>query len=111
MAEVLALQSFLRKAKKFASKFPTLPDEIEELAASLRSVPAQGVHLGAGLFKIRLASNSNGKGKSGGFRVITYYLQKTEEGEIVYLVTIYDKSEEAAISKTELKEILARHLG
>ncbi len=105
------MHSFLKKAKKFTGKFPTLADEIEELAASLHLLPEQGVHLGAGLYKIRLASKSKGKGKSGGFRVITYYLQQTKEGETVYLVTIYDKSEESSISKSELKEIIGRFLG
>ena len=111
LAEVLALNGFLRKAKKFIRKFPSLGSEIEQLAASLKISPGQGVHLGSGLYKIRLASECKGKGKSGGFRVITYYLLPSEAGEFVYLVTLYDKSEESCVYREELKELIRKHLG
>jgi len=55
------------------------------------------------LFLIRLAIASKGKGKSGGARVIIYMqvLQTT-----VYLLTIYDKSEQENIPDKELEELL-----
>lgn len=111
LAEVLVLNSFLRKAKKLLKKFPSLASEIENLANSLAVSPGQGIHLGSGLYKIRLSSESKGRGKSGGFRIITYYIQPLETGHIVYLVTIYDKSEESSISKEELQELIKRNLG
>jgi len=37
-------------------------------------------------------------------------LYKSEENETLYLVTIYDKSEEAIIAKQELEELVKRHL-
>lgn len=84
-------------------KFFTLMD-------SLKIEPKQGTYLGSGLFKIRLASQSKGKGKSGGFRVVTYYIVETKEVQTVYLVTIYDKSEEENISKTILEELVKKYL-
>lgn len=110
LAEVLVLNSFLRKAKKFLKKFPSLSSEIEKLAASLKVSPGQGTHLGSGLYKIRLASESKGRGKSGGFRIITYYISPSENVETVYLVTVYDKSEEVSISKDELQELIRKQM-
>jgi hypothetical protein len=46
----------------------------------------------------------------GGFRVITYYLHKTADKETLYLVTLYDKSEEASISKSELEKLVRDYL-
>jgi hypothetical protein len=66
--------------------------------------------MGGGLFKIRLASQSKGKGKSGGFRVVTYYIDETKQVQTVYLVSIYDKSEEENISKASLEELVKKHL-
>ena len=77
---------------------------------SLKSEPNQGVNLGSGLFKIRLASDSKGKGKSGGFRVVTYYVEESKEGQTVYLVTIFDKAEEGNISKATLEGLVRKHL-
>ena len=67
--------------------------------------------MGNGLYKIRVAVKSKGKEKSGGIRVITYFVSKVkndENGEykVVSLVTIYDKSEYDTISDKEQKFIV-----
>lgn len=62
----------------------------------------QGTPIGNDCYKIRLAIKSKGKGKSGGARVITHvYVSKTT----VYLLIIYDKSDQKNISDNELKEL------
>jgi len=67
---------FERKYKKYAKKFRSLPDELRELQEQLLENPHSGTELGGGIYKIRLASKSKGKGKSGGFRVITYIIER-----------------------------------
>lgn len=104
--EILALPYFDRKLKRLAKKYLSITQELRVLEKELEQNPKLGTDLGAGLYKIRLASKSKGKGKSGGFRIITYYVEKIDDIETVFLVTIYDKSEESAISKTELIEII-----
>lgn len=100
------LREFARNAKRLQKKYWTLNAELLQLFESLKITPTQGQSLGAGLYKIRLGSASKGGGKSGGFRVITYYVEQTADGEVVYLVTIYDKSEEASIGKDDLLKLL-----
>jgi mRNA-degrading endonuclease RelE of RelBE toxin-antitoxin system len=63
---------FETKYKKFAKKFPSLGDELIELEKELEENPKIGDSLGANIYKVRLASKDKGKGKSGGFRIITY---------------------------------------
>lgn len=102
---------FKRRFKRLARKYRSLDNEVEQLIERLEAQPRQGQSLGGGLYKIRLGSASKGGGKSGGFRVITYYVEATADGEIVYLVTIYDKSEEASIDKADLLAQVQRGLG
>jgi hypothetical protein len=64
--------------------------------------PESGISLGANLYKIRLANKDKSKGKSGGFRVVTYLIYKTEYSTDIYLITLFDKSEESSIDKSEL---------
>ena len=62
-----------------------------------------GIEIVENCFKIRMAISSKGKGKSGGARVITYvYIQD----ETVYLLSIYDKSEEQTISDKEIRDLI-----
>jgi len=55
-------------------------------------------------YKIRLSVASKGKGKSGGARVVTF-VRVVES--MVYLLSIYDKSEKENISDAEILDILS----
>jgi hypothetical protein len=76
------------------------------LIESLIVNPKQGVDLGGGLFKIRLAVKSKSKGKSGGYRIITYLVNKSNNDIFINMITLFDKSEESSISKQYLLNIL-----
>jgi mRNA-degrading endonuclease RelE of RelBE toxin-antitoxin system len=99
--KVEATPAFLSEAKKLSKKYPSLKDDIEVLATQLSSTPLQGTPLGKNAYKIRLAITSKAKGKSGGARVITCV---KIIAEIVYLVSIYDKSEQSIISDKDLRD-------
>ncbi|MGI8583622.1 MAG: type II toxin-antitoxin system RelE/ParE family toxin [Chitinophagaceae bacterium] len=58
---------------------------------------------GNNCYKIRLAIASKGKGKSGGARIITNFIIAEE---IVFLISIYDKSERQNLSDKVLMELL-----
>jgi hypothetical protein len=108
---VVAMPHFARRLKRLTKKYVSLRAELAGLERALEESPRQGKDLGAGLFKIRLASKSKGGGKSGGFRVITYYVEQVGDEEIVYLVTIYDKSEDDSVDKADLLAIVQETLG
>ena len=94
---------FDRDLKRLIKKFPSLKNEYADLVSSLSSNPYQGTPLSHSCYKIRLAIASKGKGKSGGARVITHTYVL---GKAVYLLTIFDKSEQANISEKEILNIL-----
>ena len=94
---------FEKQLKRLAKKFPSLKREFLELINSLKQEPNQGTLIGNGCYKIRVAIASKGKGKSGGARVITHVqITKTT----VYLLSIYDKSEQSDIADKDLEQWL-----
>ena len=97
---------FIKKAKIYRKKHQSLVEDLYSLEESLSKNPQQGNDLGGGLFKIRLAVKSKGKGKSGGFRVITYLVSNNLNGIVINMLTLYDKSEESSIDKKELQNII-----
>ncbi len=96
---------FKKYFKKLYKKHPSLGDDLKKMIVQLSENPSMGTNLGHGLFKVRMAISSKGKGKSGGARIITYLLKKDEE---LYLVYIYDKSQIENISKQTILEILQK---
>lgn len=101
--EVKSTIVFERQAKRLRKKYPSLRSELYILIQELKELPNQGKPLGNDCFKIRLAIKSKGKGKSGGGRVITCVKVKKES---VFLLSIYDKSEQVTISDKDLQELL-----
>jgi len=101
--KVLTIPPFDRQMKRLAKKYPSLKAEYSALIEELEGNPERGIPMGNNCFKIRLAISSKGRGKSGGARVITHFYI---ENETVFLLAIYDKSEQEDISDKELRELL-----
>lgn len=76
-----------------------MSDDYAELLQELIKNPKTGNDLGSNFRKVRMAIASKSKGKRGGARVITYTLYIDTENSRIYLLTIYDKDEQANISK------------
>ena len=101
MISIIAIDEFLRNANKLRKKYRSLDTDLEDLIDDLKENPTKGIMVAEDVYKIRLAIKSKGKGKSGGARVITYvYIQiiEDEEDTSVFLLTIYDKSEQTSVS-------------
>jgi len=94
---------FKKLFKKLSKKYPSLKEDLRELVQILKEAPDSGIHIGQGIYKLRMAIASKGKGKSGGARVITYLVTNDKE---VYLVYIYDKSQLENITKEQIFELL-----
>ena len=94
---------FKREYKRLSKKYASLDEDMKELIEELQENPTFGKSLGNNAFKIRLAISSKNKGKSGGARIITYFV--TEENE-VFLLSIYDKSEQENVSDKAIKALI-----
>lgn len=100
---VKSIEVFERQAKKLTKKYPSLKSELLALVKELKENPDQGTAIGKSCFKIRLAIKSKGKGKSSGARLITNFVVANG---VVYLLSIYDKSDKENITDKELYELL-----
>lgn len=100
--EVFTLPQFDKQAKQLGKKYPSVKNELAALIESLATEPKQGQFLGNDFYKIRLAIEPKGRGKSGGARVITYV---KVIATTVYLTFLYDKSERSTVTKKELEAI------
>ena len=93
---------FEKDVKKLKKKFPKIKSDLLKIINKLSLNPENGTNLGNNIFKIRVPNSSIPTGKSGGFRVITYY----KKNDILYLITIYSKTEQDTILTIKLKQII-----
>lgn len=100
---VIATELFERKLKRLAKKHRSLKTDLLEVFKQLADNPTIGTPIGKECFKIRVAISSKDKGKSSGARIITYIRVVSQN---VFLIDIYDKSEQANISDKELQLLI-----
>ena len=100
---VLTTKLFERKLKQLVKKYNSISEDLEALEKELVQNPTLGIPLGKDCYKIRMAITAKGQGKRGGARIITYIrvLKNT-----VYLMDIYDKSEQENISDKEIRNVI-----
>ena len=101
--KIVSLENFSKDVKKLFKKYKNISKDLKKLQDTLLKDPKSGIELGENLYKIRLSNSSIPTGKSGGFRVVYYYIDQQEN---IYLLTIYSKRELENISDERLAEIL-----
>ena len=102
--KVETIAPFRKEAKKLIKKYPSLKDELAELGTLLSMDPTHGISLRNNCYNIRISIASKGKGKSGGARVITHFYVSDKT---VFLLSIFDKSDQESISDSQIKALLA----
>jgi mRNA-degrading endonuclease RelE of RelBE toxin-antitoxin system len=101
--EIITVPEFDKELKGLSKKYPSIKQDLLDLATTLTEDPIKGEPLGRDCYKIRMAISSKNKGKSGGSRVVTC-VKITDE--TVILLSIYDKSEKENIEDSKLKSLL-----
>ena len=106
MRKITYTKIFKKYFKRYNKKYKSLKSDFELLENQLLENPKLGTYLGDNLYKIRLAVKSKNKGKSGGFRVVTYLIKEHNNNTEIRLIILYDKSDIANITKDELINII-----
>jgi len=101
--KIKPVDGFKRDFKKLAKKYKKLDDDVKKVILELRENPKAGTYLQYNCYKIRMVNSSTSTGKSGGFRVIYYFI---DEQNNLYLMNIYSKTKKENISENELLELL-----
>ncbi len=100
---IVVLPEFATQLKKLAKKYKKVKVDLRNLTEVLKENPESGTALHHSCYKIRVGNSSVPTGKSGGFRVIYYFLDSHYN---IYLMAIYSKTQRENISENELIELL-----
>jgi len=103
---IISLDTFSKDVKRLYKKYKNLLNDLKFLQKRLQDDPKSGIELRKGCYKIRLANSSVPTGKSGGFRVVYYYLDHHNN---LYLMTMFSKTELENISDDKLLDLLHKN--
>ena len=105
--KVLYTEKSKKQLKKLNKKYKSLKNDLREFEETVVSNYKNGILLFDDVYKIRMKIVSKGKGKSGGARVIYYVVINNKQ---IIVLSIYDKSDIANLSKSDIKIIIKNEL-
>lgn len=101
--KIIPTENFSRELKRLGKKYPSLKQKIKNLSNELSDNPRIGTSIGHKCYKLRVSIPDKPGGKSKGFRIITYAVFNRA---IIFLLSIYDKSEATTLEDWEIKRII-----
>ena len=100
---IVFTDDFSRQFKELKKRYSSASADLSVLLAELQINPQAGESLGRNCYKVRVKIKAKNTGKSGGARAITCVKLMDD---VIYLLAIYDKSDQATISDKEIDAIL-----
>ena len=104
---IIEQELYLKAFKKLSKKYKNIGSDVDSFLLGIKSIDALGVELKHNVYKVRIANSSKNRGKSSGYRLISYV--KVIENEL-HLIYIYDKSSLENISEKQLDALLVKQL-
>lgn len=96
---------FEKKKNKLKKKYPRIEKDYAPLVKKLKQGEFEGDEIqgfSGSVYKVRIGSIDQKKGKSGGFRIIYYTIT---EDKIIYLITIYAKAQQTDLSHEQKQDL------
>jgi len=103
MLKIVPTPEFSKQVKKLAKSYKKIVEDLEFLKNELLQNPKCGTDLGNSCYKIRIPNSSIPTGKSGGFRIITYYII---DDNLIRLLLIYAKTQKETVTDQEIQEVI-----
>ena len=94
---------FHKLVKKLSKRYKHLEIDLDDFIDSIQSVNDLGIPLGKNVYKVRIKNSDTNKGKSSGYRLISY-LEITAK-EITFLY-IYSKSDISNLKETDIDDLV-----
>jgi len=101
-------QDLYKKAvRKLSKNYRNIESDVENFLKSINTKEDLGIELKSNIFKVRIANSDKNKGKSAGYRLISYLAVLENELHLLY---IYDKSKLVNVTEKEVDELIAKQI-
>ncbi len=109
MSKYLVVEQDLYKkaVKKLSKNYRNINLDVKYFLDSINSKKDLGIELKSNVFKVRIKNSDKNKGKSAGYRLISYLAVIENELHLLY---IYDKSSLVNITEKEIDELVSKQI-
>ena len=101
-------QELYKKAlKKLSKTYRNIDLDIQDFLKSINTKEDLGIELKSNVFKVRIKNKDKNKGKSAGYRLISYLAVIDNELHLLY---IYDKSKLVNVTEKEVDQLVTKQI-
>lgn len=105
--KVIKQELYKKALKSLSKKFKHVEADIEKFLSEIKDRNELGIELKANIFKARVANSDKNKGKSSGYRLITYLKITDDELHLIY---VYDKGSIENLTEDEIDTMIINSL-
>ena len=105
--EIVEQPLYVKSFKKLSKKFKNIDKDIDTFLAAIRTKNDLGTELKPNVYKVRIANSNKNKGKSAGYRLLTYVALVENKLHLLY---IYDKSSIGNLTESEVDAMISSAL-
>ncbi len=94
---------YQKAIKKLSKHYKHITDDVDDFLQSIQSKEDLGVELKSNLYKARIKNSDKNRGKSAGYRLISYLAVVENQLQLLY---IYDKSKIENLTEKEIDRLV-----
>ena len=104
---VIEQELYKKALKKLSKTYKNIDLDIQGFLKSVHTKQDLGIELKSNVFKVRIANSHKNKGKSAGYRLISYLAIVENELHLLYL---YDKSKLVNLTEKEVDALITKQI-
>jgi len=98
---------YKKSYKKLSKQYKNIQDDVDNFINSIQSKDDLGIELKSNIFKVRIKNSDKNRGKSAGYRLISYLAIVKNELQLLY---IYDKSKIENLTEDEIDKLVIKQI-
>ncbi|SFV75314.1 hypothetical protein MNB_SM-3-334 [hydrothermal vent metagenome] len=98
---------YTKSIKKLSKHYKNIEKDVDNFLNSIKSKDDLGIELKSNVFKVRIKNSDKNKGKSAGYRLISYLTIVKNQLQLLY---IYDKSKIENLTEDEIDKLIIEQI-
>jgi len=94
---------YKKSFKKLSKHYKNINNDVDNFLDSINSKDDLGIEIKSNIFKVRIKNSDKNKGKSAGYRLISYLTIVEDQLQLLY---IYDKSKIENLTENEIDKLI-----
>ena len=104
---IIEKRLYQKSYKKLSKHYKNIEKDVDNFLYSIKSKDDLGIEIKSNIFKVRIKNSNKNRGKSGGYRLISYLAIIENELNLLY---IYDKSKIENLTENEIDKLIINQL-